>query len=374
VGLDNRNRLSNKLIYVQLLFSLTPKEYGGVANSEVKEMIQDLYNWIKNSTDEELSKKENEVNEFLDSIIDKYKDKFENIKDIDTIANEFNSFFKCNKNVYSKGVEYGWLIETFNHLKLPYPNYLPYQTKIGLGIHAGKISVEEEFLLKDAFYLLVKAEDTFDKMHRYANFVKGNENNKGNQYILRALTNANQTVATYSRLSIISFYSFFEAFINSIGYDYYCRNIDRLTKIQKNNLLGRKDDKPNDFLSIEEKIERLQQIIREDKTVVLRINKKKRTSNDYRLFFGEMKKLRNSSVHFSPNKESIWRKPDDWIEKAHKTSILTLQISREIWKAIFPTKNLPEYLNELKFELNYNLAKQRLQDVGKVENKEIISD
>ncbi|ANX02545.1 hypothetical protein CSTERLE_13735 [Thermoclostridium stercorarium subsp. leptospartum DSM 9219] len=91
--MDNRNRLNNKLIYVQLLFSLTPKEYGGVANSEVKEMIQDLYNWIKNSTDEELSKKENEVNEFLDSIIDKYKDKFENIKDIDTIANEFNSFF-----------------------------------------------------------------------------------------------------------------------------------------------------------------------------------------------------------------------------------------------------------------------------------------
>lgn len=160
MGLDNRNRLNNKLIYVQLLFSLTPKEYGGVANSEVKEMIQDLYNWIKNSTDEELSKKENQVNEFLDSIIDKYKDKFENIKDIDTIANEFNSFFKCNKNVYSKGVEYGWLIETFNHLKLPYPNYLPYQTKIGLGVHAGKISVEEEFLLKDAFYLLVKAEDT----------------------------------------------------------------------------------------------------------------------------------------------------------------------------------------------------------------------
>lgn len=372
--LDNRNRLNNKLVYVQLLFSLTPKEYGGIANSEVKEMIQGLHNWIINSTDEELSKKENEVNQFLDSIIEKYKDKFENIKDIDVIATEFNNFFRGNNNVYSKGVEYGWLIEIFNYLKLPYPNYLPYQTKIGLGIHAGNISVEEEFLLRDAFYLLVKAEDTFNKMHEYSNFVKQNEKNKENQYIFRALSNTNQTVATYSRLSIISFYSFFEAFINSIGYDYYCRNIDRLTNIQKNNLLGRESNKPNDFLSIEEKIERLQQIIREDKTVVLKINKKKRTSNDYRLFFDEIKKLRNSSVHFSPSKESIWRKPDEWIEKAHKTSILTLQISREIWKAIFPTKNLPEYLNELRFELNYNLAKQRLQDVVKIENKEIISD
>jgi len=372
--LDNRNRLNNKLIYVQLLFSLTPKGYGGIANSEVKEMIQGLHNWIINSTDEELSKKENEVNQFLDSIIEKYKDKFENIKDIDVIATEFNNFFRGNNNVYSKGVEYGWLIEIFNYLKLPYPNYLPYQTKIGLGIHAGNISVEEEFLLRDAFYLLVKAEDTFNKMHEYSNFVKQNEKNKENQYIFRALSNTNQTVATYSRLSIISFYSFFEAFINSIGYDYYCRNIDRLTNIQKNNLLGRESNKPNDFLSIEEKIERLQQIIREDKTVVLKINKKKRTSNDYRLFFDEIKKLRNSSVHFSSSKESIWRKPDEWIEKAHKTSILTLQISREIWKAIFPTKNLPEYLNELRFELNYNLAKQRLQDVVKIENKEIISD
>ena len=135
--LDNRNRLNNKLVYVQLLFSLTPKEYGGIANSKVREMVQNLYDFIKNSANEELSKKENEVHQFLDSIIEKYKDRFENIKDIDTIANEFNKFFKDNNNIYSTGIEYGWLIETFNYLKLPYPNYLPYQSKIGLGIHAG---------------------------------------------------------------------------------------------------------------------------------------------------------------------------------------------------------------------------------------------
>ena len=371
--LDNRNRLNNKLVYVQLLFSLTPKEYGGIANSKVREMVQNLYDFIKNSANEELSKKENEVHQFLDSIIEKYKDRFENIKDIDTIANEFNKFFKDNNNIYSTGIEYGWLIETFNYLKLPDANYLPYQSKIGLGIHAGNISVEEEFLLRDAFYLLVKAKDTFDKMHEYSNFLKQNESFKENQYVLRALTNTNQIVATYSRLSILSFYSFFEAFINSIGYDFYCRNKDNLTDTQKNNLLGRKSNNSNNFLSTEEKIERLQQIIREDKTIVLKIKNKKRTSTDYKLFFDEIKWLRNSSVHFSPNKESIWRKPYEWIEKAKTTSILTLKISSEIWKAIYPTKNLPEYLNELRYDLNYDKAKQRLQDVFKVENKEIIS-
>ena len=106
---------------------------------------------------------------------------------------------------------------------------------------------------------------------------------------------------------------------------------------------------------------------------MLKIKNKKRTSTDYKLFFDEIKWLRNSSVHFSPNKESIWRKPDEWIEKAKTTSILTLKISSEIWKAIYPTKNLPEYLNELRYDLNYDKAKQRLQDVFKVENKEIIS-
>lgn len=371
--LNNRNKLNNKLVYIQLLFSLTPEEYGGIANSKVREMIHNFYDFIKNSTNDELSKKENEVNQFLDSIIEEYKGKFENNKDIDTIANEFNNLFKGNNNIYSKGIEYGWLIETFNYLKLPYPDYLPYQTKIGLGVHAGNISVEEEFLLRDAFYLLVKAKDTFDKMHEYSIFIKQNESNKENQYVLRALTNTNQTVATYSRLSILSFYSFFEAFINSIGYDFYCRNIDRLTDTQKSNLLGKRTNKPNGFLSTEEKIERLQQIIREDKTVVLKIRSKKRTSTDYKLFFDEIKKLRNSSVHFSPNKESIWRKPDEWIKKSKTTSILTLQISSEIWEIIYPTKELPEYLNELRFDLNYDLAKQRLQDTFKIENKEIIS-
>jgi hypothetical protein len=73
VKLDNRNRLNNKLVYVQLLFSLTPKEYGGIANSKVREMVQNLYDFIKNSANEELSKKENEVHQFLDSIIEKYK-------------------------------------------------------------------------------------------------------------------------------------------------------------------------------------------------------------------------------------------------------------------------------------------------------------
>jgi len=71
--------------------------------------------------------------------------------------------------------------------------------------------------------------------------------------------------------------------------------------------------------------------------------------------------------------ESIWRKPDDWIKKSQETSELTLKICSEIWKAVYPKEDLPEYLNELRYDKNYNIAEQRLKDIYKVENKKILS-
>lgn len=369
--LDNRNILNNKLIYVQLLLSLTPEKYGGILNHQMKDLISNIFDFIKNSYNDEFCKKQNEFHKLLDTIIDRYKDKFEKIMDIDTIAYEFNNLFKNNSNIYSSGIEYGWLIKVFNYLKLPYHNYLPYQSKIGVGAHVGNISIEEEFLLRDAFYLLVKANDTFIKMHEYNDFLELNKTVQKNEHVFVAVANMNRTVAAFSRLSILSFYSFFEAFINSIGYDFYYRNKNHLTCIEGKNLRGKKADNYH-YLKTEEKIEKFQEIIRNDKTVVLKIDNKKQTSPNYKLFFNEIKLIRNSSVHFSPNMKSIWRKPDEWIDNAKVTSTVTLKICSEIWNAVYPTKELPKYLNELKYDENYHIAEQRLKDVSKVENKEII--
>ena len=40
-----------------------------------------------------------------------------------------------------------------------FPEDLPSHARIGLGIHAGFGSIEEEFLLKDAFFMLILAEE-----------------------------------------------------------------------------------------------------------------------------------------------------------------------------------------------------------------------
>ena len=63
----------------------------------------------------------------------------------------------------------------------------------------------------------------------------------------------------------------------------------------------------------------------------------------FKTFFDYYEELRNASVHYSPDKEQIWMKPDEWFKKASLFSKLALDICLLFWKSCYPLSEGPEY-------------------------------
>jgi hypothetical protein len=83
------------------------------------------------------------------------------------------------------------------------------------------------------------------------------------------------------------------------------------------------------------------------------------------MYFDYYEQLRNSSVHYSPLKEQIWHKPEDWLEKARTFSSLSLHVGLEFWKAC--SQNEPQYLGKLDYDKHYILAKERAMRIQEIE-------
>jgi len=143
------------------------------------------------------------------------------------------------------------------------PSDLPWHTRIGIGHHARRFSVEELFLLHDAFFRLVSAEQTFANMDEAANKIDKQADTKLG---LNDLYLANSNVAAYSRLGIISFFSFIEAFVNSVGHDFYLHNLNLLTSGEIEILQGKKKAR---LVSVEYKIENTLQLFAQTKSPLL---------------------------------------------------------------------------------------------------------
>lgn len=253
-----------------------------------------------------------------------------------------------------------------------FPGDLPWHARIGLGYHAGRGSLEEEFLLSDAFLMLQSAEESFSKMNAFGEEIKkiGKDANHDNQKDLVQITHINHNVAAYSRLCIIAFFSFVEAFVNSVGYDFSLRYQNILSPEQIEILAGKKK---GNYLSIEYKIEKFPSILRTDKRSPIIISDPVQLKEPFKSFVGQIKNIRDSSVHYAPLKEAIWRKPLSWLENARSTSKLCINVALEFWNACYPLSGQPEYLNKLDYSKYTAIAIERLnamnQSVANLKNR-----
>jgi hypothetical protein len=136
------------------------------------------------------------------------------------IALEFQEAKEQNPDIWIYGIEYGWIEARFDLSKFYPHTEIPYHAKIGLGYHGGGWEIEERFLLEDSFFVLLKAKTEFDEFIRLTELEKENNPDPNFQNSNIGIHNAN--VATYSRLTVISFYSFLECFVNSVGEDLTC--------------------------------------------------------------------------------------------------------------------------------------------------------
>ncbi|ACV63043.1 hypothetical protein Dtox_2226 [Desulfofarcimen acetoxidans DSM 771] len=349
-----------RLYYIQLVMSLTPKGHGSLIDKSVKQAIIDLGDFLKNCSDQELDMKRDSINELLVNLYNNYKQYFKPKKGMKRIGLEFNELFKSNQDLYLIGIEYGWLDERLDFL-IPLPENLPYHTKIGIGHHAYCINIEEEFLIRDAFFMLVNAEKIYKRMHLLASKYKTEDLDIDSDEERELFSNFNQTISTYSRLGLLSFYSFIEAFINSVGYDYALRNKNHLTDSEREILLGKKK---GSYISLEYKIEKYQEIIRDDKKSIIKTLDMNQMKEPFLTLLTQIKGVRDSSVHYSPVKEKIWNKPDEWISKIKITSQLSVEAAIQFWNACYPQKELPEYLHKLNYEKHYSIAERRLSMIS----------
>jgi len=353
-----KNKLMAYLVYIQLMMSLVPKDKGGIKITEGKIYLTEIYDFLNKSNRNEIIKKGPILISLLGKIVEKYKKLCPPKIAIEEIALCFDEMYRKNKDIYSWGLDYGWIQSVMDFKKIGFFEDLPFHKKIGIGYHAGFAGVEEFYLLSDAFFMLVLAEESHKNMHNFAAKMEANYEKNQSKEVYKFLSLSNQNVATYSRISILSFFAFVEAFVNSIGFDASLKRRDKISPEELELLHGKKKGK---FISLEYKMEKFPPIIRIDKKMPIILSDSKQRREPFITFFKQIKEIRDASVHFSPRKEAIWRKPDDWLEKANSTSKISLEVALEFWKACYPNSDGPLYLNKLNYEKNLNEARKRVE-------------
>lgn len=212
---------------------------------------------------------------------------------------------------FRNGIELGIISEIIDLKNTPYlKEDLPSYSRLGLGYHSNKVVNEEWQLLYDAFYLLIMAKEQYEKMYVYTD--KSLEINTEGRVL--ELTNINSNVCIYCRTSIVSFYAFFEAFINGIGLNYLFYNHSSLIPEDIFVLQG-KDKTGNRYLKSEVKIEALQRIIA--KKVKYKTNNAQQLKDQtFISLFKKMQEKRDVAMHYSKIKGEIMFSPQEWMDEA----------------------------------------------------------
>jgi hypothetical protein len=338
--------------------------------NEIKEIVNSTNQFIRNSPEREIREKLPEIKVVLGKMITVFMNKFPLKRQLNLITKEFNSFFKKGEEVYTYGLEHGWLDQQMDLKELGYYDDTPYHFRIGLGTHRGKGSIEEDFLIKDAFNIRVKAERYHNLLMVYGEQLKKTQEEGKNEFtneLYSQITELKFEVCAFSRLTIVSFYSFIEGFVNSVGHSYHLKNEQKLSN-QEIELL--KGFKKRNYISLKSKIEKFQKLIRDDKQAIIVVSDDNQIPEDFKLFFDYYEQLRNSAMHYSPLKETIWMKPKEWLDRAIEFSELSTKIALQFWKAWYPNSEGPKYIGKLDYTVHLENAKKRNFRVEKILNEE----
>ena len=359
------NEIGDRIVYLQLMGSFAP----GANFQQVKDLVVSTSDFIKNSTLQEQKERAPELLSLLIRMTDPIIGGYPLKRPLRSITVDFNDLFKNGNEVYSYGLDFGWLEQQMDLANMHMYSDTPYHYKVGLGAHKGNGSIEEDFLLKDAFNTYCTTQYYYTFLHEYGDQLKKDES-KGliefNQKYYQELANIKFQVAAFARLTIVSFYAFVEAFVNSIGHNYILRNQGKLTQTQVDLLNGKKK---NNFLSLKSKMEKFQEVIRQDGKVKIPLSDPAQIIEPLRTFFDDYEQLRNSAVHYAPTKEKIWMTPQDWMNKASEFSKISCASALTFWKACFPNSEGPEYLGKLDYDMHINKANARLDSVKELEQK-----
>ena len=325
-------------------------DYSSNYELEISQFLDSV--WKNSFSEDHTLESLEEINLKLKTLAYPFLAKYPLIISLDKLSKDIYDLIKADKTkLEDYGIQIGWIRERMDFSDFLKIHDLPYQTFLGYGRKKGKFSIEESVLLKDAFNILEKSKQLFNQLEKltillptYAKTDKIKfETTKSNIPYLEF------DMACYSRLTILSFFAFFESFVNSMGYNYLMVNRENLDDGDKNILKGFSKNGKN-YINLKSRIEKFQQIMRDDSKVVLALTDANQIQDPFLSIFSYYKELRDSSMHNSPLKENIHLSAEAWNTRALEFSKLTVEAAQIVWKSLVNSIMLPEYLLELDYD------------------------
>jgi hypothetical protein len=329
-----KSEFKSRLSYIHLVSAIIPE---AAWNLKAKGLFDETGAWVDTASEKEIRKRARKVIGLLDKLVTESQRQLPPRKDWRDIAAEHWQRLAATEFSLSNGVPCGWLVERFDCSRLHIPDDMPYHARIGVGHHAGNAAVEEDFLLRDAFFMLAKCQLSLARLERFRGELRTESAAKSGYKLVSMF---NQNVATYGRYAVFGFYSFVECFVNSVGEDFIARN-PNLSPGTCEMLHGRKDGR---FLSIEKKLEFFPGLIRSDGKRPIVFSDPKQLAEPYKSLVSQVKEVRDSSAHFAKYKADIIVPPQTWEKRANDASIVCLSVARGFWNACYPRRQLPLYI------------------------------
>ena len=352
-----KSELKSRYSYIHLVSLLTP---GLPAHPEVARTLHHTGTWIDSAPESELRSRAPELLPLLDMLLGLTQQQLPPKIDWREIAADH--WENCRASAFSltNGVSYGWLADRFDCSRLRISDDMPYHARIGVGHHAGNAAIEEDFLVRDAFFMLAKCRLSLTRLERFRDELQTGRI-ETERYKLVSLFN--QNVATYARYAVFGFYSFVECFINSVGEDFIARNPNISSNVREL-LRGKKDGR---YLSVERKLEVFPSLIRSDGRRPIVLSDPAQICEPYGSFANQVKEIRDSAAHFAKNKAEIIVPPQAWEKRASDAAAVCLSVARGFWTACYPGRPLPLYLGQLDDARHVQIADQR----AKIEMKQV---
>lgn len=349
---DIRQELADYYTYLE--FTVALKSTSDAQLARFRSLMGEVRIFIDTATSKQLKNKGKHLLQAVKQVIEDSAKLLPYRKPPRQIARDFRVLSE-QSDVWRLGIPYGWLQDRFASEGIVEHLSLPSHAKIGIGIHAGCAAVEEVFLLRDIYFLLVRAENSFKRMHEKSDLLNKSMQklNDGSNY--ESLAELNGEVGTYSRLSVVSAAAFVEAFVNSVGWaEATCGNY------QEDERILLKGTQKNRYLSLEAKLEKFPRLIRGDGITPIILSDAKQLKEPFASFLSETKEIRDASMHYAPGKAMIWRAPNEWLRSAQRAAECAVQVAEAFWLACYPKKNLPSYLKNLDHAAMLEAARESL--------------
>ena len=351
---DLRQRLADYHSFLYLAWAVSNDHSS--ASNEFHTALSSVSEFLSTASSRDIHDRGKTIETRLRKLVEAHEGAMPRKIDVGEIAHDFRLLVNTEPDVWRHGISHGWLQDRFDLSQLPQAKDLPRHARIGIGIHAGRVSVEEGSLLDDMFFLLVRARKSFENLQSFAHTQTTEPDSLPDRRRYKVISALNSSVCTYSRLGVLTSAAFVEAFVNSVGWNEAASRQD-ISESEKNVLLG-KDTRNKGYLSLEKKLEGMPRIIGRESPIV--ISDKKQMKEPFISFLRETKQVRDASMHYAPGKTPILLPPDEWLQLVESSVKHAVSAAREFWAACYPGRQQPEYLAVLYYEGLQQYALDRL--------------